>query len=402
MGGISAGYADRISVNFNNPASYSRFFAVKQRNSPKLEAGRIILDAAINIEGRTLIAPNNPLTFTSSDAIFNYIQVGIPLRENWGLSFGIRPLSRIGYKINRFERLFDPVSGNQLDSAVTQFNGSGGSYLPSVGTGVGIGNFSIGVNMGYLFGNRETDTRRFLLNDSVTYYSSEHKNTYSYGGLFFNAGVQYQFSLANRTSVRLGAAGNWQQNIKGSNDRLTQTFVTGSGGEPLRIDSVFGQDNISGEVIYPSNYTAGLVIEKSNTNQSGWQFGVDYSTGKWNDYRFFGSKDSVQNNWKLSVGGQIYPKPSTSYFSRVTYRFGLFAGKDYIHVDREIPLAGASLGLALPIRLTRQAIDQINFINISLEYQKRGNDDNRLKENMYRLSLGFNFTDLWFKKRRYD
>jgi hypothetical protein len=402
MGGITTAYVDRVSVNFNNPASYARFYATKQRNSNKLENGRVILDAGVSLENRTLVAPNTPQSFATSDLIFNYVQVGIPLRTNWGLSFGIRPVSRIGYKINRAERLFDPTSLNTIDSAITQFNGAGGSYLPSVGTGISFGNFSIGANMGYLFGNRENNTRRVLLNDTVSYYASEHRNNFSFGGLFFNSGIQYQFSLKNNTSIRLGVAGNWKQNLSGSYDKLTQTFITGSGGETLQLDSVYAQTDVSGEMIYPVNYSTGIVIERNNDNGSGWLFGLDYAAGKWNDYRFFGSRDSVQDNWKFSAGGQFYPKPSLRYFSRVTYRFGFNYGIDYIRVGREMPLMGASFGMALPIRLTRMAPNQINHVNVAIEYQKRGDNETRLKENLFRLSVGFNFTDLWFMKRRYD
>lgn len=35
MGGISAGYADNFSVNFNNPASFSQFYALREQRSKK-------------------------------------------------------------------------------------------------------------------------------------------------------------------------------------------------------------------------------------------------------------------------------------------------------------------------------------------------------------------------------
>ena len=54
MGGISAGYADVISVNFSNPASYSSFYALKEKTSSKLQYGRVILDAGLNLENRTI------------------------------------------------------------------------------------------------------------------------------------------------------------------------------------------------------------------------------------------------------------------------------------------------------------------------------------------------------------
>ena len=403
MGGISTAYADRISVNFNNPASYSRFFATKQRNSNKLENGRVIFDAGIHVDSRSLIAPNTPQSFTATDAVFSYFQVGIPLRQNWGLVFGLRPLNRIGYKINREEQLFDPITGDSIERALTEFNGSGGGFLPSVGMGYALGGFSIGVNMGYMFGNRETNPKRAFYNDSVSYYASEHNRRFSYGGLYFNSGLQYQFSLKNYTSVRLGLAGNWKQTISGSKDALTQTYVAGAAGESLQIDSVYGENDIAGEMIYPTQISGGIILERNTPNGSGWLFGLDYSKGKWSEYRFFGAKDSVQDNWRINAGGQFYPKPTNAYFSRVTYRFGFFTGKDYLKINnKDLPVYGASFGMALPIRLSRQAPNQINYVNVGLEFQRRGNDENPLKENLFRFSLGFNFTDLWFMKRRYD
>ena len=402
MGGISAGYADIISVNFNNPASYASFYALQEKKSKKLEYGRVVFDAGVNLGNLTLIAPNTTQRFTSSDAYFSYLQVGIPLRKNWGLSFGLRPLTRVSYKINRSERLIDPISHAPIDSAITQFNGTGGSFLPTVGTGFGFGNFSAGVNMGYMFGNKELSTRRVLVNDSVSYYASEHNTNYSFGSLFFNAGLQYRIDLKAGRSLRLGVAGNWKQTLNGSQDILRQTFTLGSAGETLQIDSVYQQNDVKGELVYPSNYTAGFVYNNYKTNGQGFLFGLDYGQGKWSEYRFFGQTDSVQDSWKLQAGGQFNPKPGTNYFSRVAYRFGFSVGRDYIKVQEDLPLFGASFGVALPIRPSRLALNQFNAVNLSFEYLKRGNNDNVLKENLFRFSLGFNFNDLWFAKRKYE
>jgi hypothetical protein len=67
---------------------------------------------------------------------------------------------------------------------------------------------------------------------------------------------------------------------------------------------------------------------------------------------------------------------------------------------------GASFGMGLPVwsfkdpgRFRRT---QYSNLNLSFEYIKRGNNDNRLKENTFRISAGFNFSDWWFSKRKYD
>lgn len=404
MGGISAAYTDINSVNFTNPASYSQFLAVKEERSKKLASGRVVLDVGINLGNRTLIAPNTPNKFTSSDFVFNYVQVGIPLRKNWGLAFGLRPLSRISYLINGADTLHDTF-GNVLNINA-QHRGTGGSYLPSIGTGFAIKNFSAGINMGYLFGNRETTLLKQPLDDSLQYAPSEHTTFTSFGSLFFEAGVQYAATLKedkqSKTVLRLGIAGNWKQTINARQDRTIQTYTLGTAGEELRVDSIYEKNGLKGEIIYPSSYKAGVVVEHNDNNGSGWLFGADYSTGKWSEYRFYGLQDSVQDSRLISLGAQISPRPRTNYFSHVAYRFGFFTGRDYIKVKDALPVFGASLGMALPVRTSRYAPTQGTVFNLGLEYIKRGNNDNLLKENMFRFSLGLNLSDFWFGKKKYE
>jgi len=401
MGGISAGYADVISINFNNPASYSQFQAFVEQRSKKLSSGRVVLDVGTNLESRSLIEPNTANKFTSNDLLFSYVQVGMPLRKNWGLSFGIRPLSRISYLIDRDDSLKDPNSGNTITRAITQFRGTGGSYLPSIGTGFAIKNFSAGFNVGYLFGNRENTTLRSFV-DTIEYASSEHTTNSSFGHLFFNAGAQYLVKLDKNTILRLGVSGNLKQTITGTQDRLVQTFTRGNAGEELRVDSVYENNGVKGKITYPSSYKAGFVLQRTNTNNSGWLIGVDYTTNKWSEYTFFGQTDSVKDNWMLNVGTQFNPRPRTNYFSNVTYRFGFFAGKDYIQLQNKLPVYGASFGMALPVRPSRFAPGQFTAFNLGFEYMKRGNNNNLLKENLFRVSLGLNLTDLWFGKKKYE
>ncbi|MGZ5189404.1 MAG: hypothetical protein ACXWCZ_00210 [Flavisolibacter sp.] len=423
MAGISAGYADYTSINFNNPASYSNFFALKEKTSGKLQYGRVILDVGINFSNRTLIEPNTPNKFTSSDLLFSYLQVGIPLKQNWGLSFGIRPVSRISYLINQEEVLKNPIDPfDTISNTITQFKGSGGSYLPSIGTGYGFNlhtaetndykktnTISLGVNAGYLFGSRENTILRNFIDTSTSFYSSEHTTNSSFGNIFFNSGLQYQFENLNKkdkknTIIRFGISGNWKQNLKGAKDSLRQTYVMGGSGETIQIDSVYEQKDISGEIVYPGSLKVGFVVH-SNDIETGksWLFGADYTKSKWSEYRFFGQTDAVQDSWQINVGGQFYPRPKTNYFSRVVYRLGFYTGKDYIKVQNELPLFGISYGMGLPIggfnRLNR---NEFSMLNLAFDFVKRGNNDNLLKENMFRVSAGFNLSDLWFIKKKYD
>lgn len=404
MGGVSAAYSDVVSINYNNPASYAGFQVYTEQRSKKVSSARVILDAAINFDSRTLTAPNTTNSFTSNDLLFSHIYVGIPIRRNWGLTFGIRPLSRISYNILRTERL------SSIDSVFTQYSGSGGSFLPSVGTGFGTDHFRVGVNIGYLFGKKEVVTHRGFLNDSVAYAASNHTTNTNFGNLFFTTGVQYKIVLKRdnsnieKTSVTLGASGNWKQTLNGTQDILRQTYSRDANGQELQIDSVFQQSDIKGNVVYPATYTAGIMFDlTAGQRTGGWNIGVDYSAGKWNDFRFFGTQDLVQNNWEVRVGAQVTPSLNALQNGKLkSYRFGFFTGRDYIKVGQDLPVYGVTLGLGLPLRNYSRLTNQASIINLGLEYTRRGNDKNVIKENMIRLSLGLNFTDFWFGKRKYD
>lgn len=405
FGGVSAAYSDFLSINFANPASYSGFQGITEAQGNKLASGRVLLDVGVNLESRTLRSPNQVAKFTSSNALFSYLQVGVPLRKNWGLSFGLRPLTRIGYKITQSERIKDAATGLPLDSAFTEYSGDGGSYLPSIGTGFRIKDVSFGANMGYLFGRRETARKRGLINDSIQYNNSNQTTNSYFGDLFFNAGIQYKIDLNKENQLRLGVAGNVKQSLKGRQDFVAETFSRTADAGDFQLDSVFKQTDVPGEVVYPASVTAGFIYDhnKDMPNAQSWSVGLDFSHNKWEDYRFFGAKDAVQNNWQVKAGGQYRPKPGRNYFSNVAYRAGFTAGPDYIIAGGNMPQFGASLGLGLPLaNYNRLAPNQYTIINLALEYGKRGNNDNPIKENTFRLSLGLNFSDVWFVKRKYD
>lgn len=416
MGGISAGYTDYFTINFNNPASYSSFQASKEAKSKKLVNGRAILDVGMNFESRTLQEPTNPIKFKASNALFSHVAVGVPLRKNWGLSFGLRPISRISYKIGKTERLYDPMTGLPIDSAYTEYTGDGGAFLPSVGTGFKVFSktkdnietsfLSFGLNAGYLFGRKDISTRRTLINDTVAYYQGNFETRTNYGNLYFGAGMQYRtvLNFSKKTFLTIGAFGNWQQKLKGRQDIIRETYYFNETLGNLQLDSVSIRNDIKGDVIIPSTVTVGVVFEKyPEPKKAGWLVGVDFSQSKWENYRFYGQPDQLRNAWQLRLGAELQPVQNRNYFSKIGYRAGFFTGPDYVQAQqKDLSQYGISFGMRLPFAINRQAPYQYTFMNLGFEYIKRGNNDNLLRENMFRFSLGFSISDIWFIKRKYD
>jgi hypothetical protein len=404
MGRISAGYTDFLSINFSNPASYTSFQSLKEARSTKLQSGRVLFDVGVNYDGRTLREPNNPEKFKAQNVFFSYMQVGVPLRTNWGLTFGLRPVSRISYEIAKRERI--PLI-NTTDSVLTVYKGDGGAYLPNIGTAVKLGKLSIGINGGYLFGKKDYSTRRGFQNDTIEYNPSNHQTKTVFGNIYLQGGLQYADTIHNKTIITFGASGNLGTTLNAREDRIVETFIRDANSGDVKLDSVYTQSDVKGNIKYPGSFTIGLTLgnafDPKNPKKSIWLVGADFTATKWSDYRYYGKTDFTQNTWQVNIGGQIRPVPKKGYFSNVTYRAGFFIGPDYVNIGQKLQQFGATFGMGLPIaNYNRLAGGQATIVNLAFEYNKRGSNSNVLKEDLFRLSIGLSLSDLWFIKQKYE
>lgn len=381
MGGISLPYNDLQSVNFNNPASYAYLKVTT-------------LDIGLDLTSRTLRSGEPVTKFNSKYLIPSYVQLGLPIkrRGNWGMNIGFKPVSRINYDIEARTRL------TGIDSVLYNFIGSGGTYQAFVGTGFGNRNFSVGVNVGYLWGSKNYVTRLIFINDTVPYRKSNSTDTTSFGGLFVQAGAFYRIELGNDRFIRLGANGNLQNALKARRSLSRETFDFSNNNGTDVLDSVYRVSGEPGELIYPASYGAGIMFEKEQK----WLFGVEFNQSLWANYRLYGEKDQLRNNWTLRVGGQFLPQSDgKSYWSRVVYRAGVSFGPDYIDLPNPLNQYMLSMGASFPVRRSFYT-NQYTSINMAFEVGQRGNKDNAIRENFWRLSLGFNLSDVWFNQRKYD
>lgn len=395
MGGVAVADTNYVHVNFTNPASFAYFLVVPDPKGSKVNFGRVVLDAGINLENRTLREPNQANKFTASDLYFSYLYVGVPLRKKWGMAFGLRPLTRVSYKMNKIEH----ITAN--DSLLAENSGSGGVYLPTIGTGVGIKDFTIGANLGYIFGRTETAVAQGILNDTARFYDALYKTETSFGKLYLDAGMQYKFNWKKDSSfLVIAASGNLKQQMKATRVSTQGTFINDPDG-PL-VDTLVSKTT-KGEVVYPASYTVGFMTGGILKKGARWKAGVDYVSTAWQDYRNFGVKDLVQNTSQVRLGGEYQPAYGRTFATVVSYRAGLFFGKDYVIAGGKLPVWGASFGMGIPLlHQNRLALSQRTIVNLSLEYTQRGNNSNVLKDNIFRISAGLNFGDIWFSKKKYD
>jgi len=394
MGGVSTAYYDHLSLNYHNPASYGRLQLVT-------------LDFGFEVDNLTIRALNPSRKYSNASPLISYINLGLPIIKNkktkapiMGLVAGLRPMTQINYKILRTERL---TTGTLNDSVATLFEGNGGSQQVYLGTGIRLGNFAFGFNAGYLFGSKDYSTRRIFLNDTVTYYKSNHQTKANFNGFLYNAGIQYTAKLGKNVVLRLGAQGRLEQELHGEQDVIRESFEYDANQAGLRLDSVYQVNDQKGDVALPVSYSVGFILDNSATmgNSSRWMIGVDYSNTKWSKYKFFNEQDAVQDTWDARIGGQMIPVAGKSYWSNVAYRAGFMYGVDYVNVDNVLPKWSISFGAGLPMRKVNYS-NQTTIINTSFEIGKRGNSDNAVQESFFRFSLGLSMSDLWFMKRKYD
>ena len=229
MGGVAAAYWDPQTINYLNPASYAYFITQ-----------RPVFDFGVEVDNLTLRSTNPIKKYSNSSPIISYLNFGIPIKlfkkPIFGIAFGLRPVSRVNYRIARTEQL----NGATLkDSVTTLFEGSGGTQQAYFGTAVRLKNLSIGVNVGYMFGNKDFSTRRVFLTDTVAYYKSNHETVVSLGGFALNAGAQYTAKLNAKSWLRFGVQGNIQHEINGRRDLIRETFDYDANGGTFRVDSVY-------------------------------------------------------------------------------------------------------------------------------------------------------------------
>lgn len=389
LGGISAGYNSSRNLNFNNPASYSDL------NFTVFELGAISYSNVMSDSARVADVTNGGVS---------HVAMGFPVKANkWGISFGLLPYTTANYKFS---------TTSQIDGQTYQNlnRGKGSTYQFYIGNGVKFGNFSFGINAGYLFGGVDFTTSA-QFEDGAGYVDAQRVTQLNINDFVVNAGVQYKINISpldkeegkEDVFLTFGLYGSppTRANSKVSNF-LQSTSISVLTGEPLGIDTAVGATfNEKEKVKLPANIAAGVSIG----NELTWLLGMDFQYENWSNFESPVSNFAFEDDWKFKFGGQITPKYNgNKFFQRVEYRFGAFAGNTRLSlVNQRIPEFGTTFGLGIPFKRVSSLSRSLSMLNLSMEIGKRGIvADNLLKENYYKLTIGYTLSDRWFQKRKFD
>ena len=383
MGSLAV-FSDSLHINTLNPASYA-----------KLQATTFSLGASYK---STNLSNANSKEKTTSGS-FDYLALAFPAGD-FRVAVGIMPYSFVGYNIQN-------TSVNNIGmTQANQFIGEGGLNRTFLGLSYKISkNLSIGVDGAYIFGDTETSATTFITNNGEGIpldRGTRYRYLNNYSGLAVNAAVNYEQPLNKKISLFATATFSPEMKLKNDQEIVRATVKADSNLGFVEIDSN-KQTDYDEKMLLPMNYSIGLGIG----NHLKWFVGAEYTATQTSKYNNFYNYSNARYNdyMKIGLGGFYTPKYNSfeNYFQKISYRAGInYENTGLVINNEEIKGYNANIGIGLPVPFSKTMMSNSN-INIGFEYGQKGNTNMGLiKENYYGVHVGFSFSDVWFKRRKFN
>ncbi len=375
MGKTYTAFRDSRVINSNNPASYTAFDSL----SFLFDAG---LSSRIS-QWKTITETQN-----SSNISLGYLEVGFPIFKYLKVSAGLKPHSKVGYNI------IDKRHSDFLGNYQYEFQGEGGLNKFYFGMGAEpIKGVSIGVNVSYLWGYINLN-RYSSFPDSAFYWAGKISQKRDLSDFSFTYGMQYEQPLSKNWTLTSGVVFKTKTDIDATEEFLSTQIANSSGTEYVHdtISYIPSQDGI---VTLPSSYAVGVLLEKKNR----FRLSIDYRKELWETYKSFGVSDSLTNSTFMGLGIEMIPKHNVlSYFyEKIKYRIGFHYSESALQIrNSQINEIGITFGFGIPVRKSGSSL------NLGIELGKFGTTNNNLvKENYFKFTVGFAIFERWFMKTKY-
>jgi hypothetical protein len=384
MGDLAAPYASAVNINYTNPASYASLT-------------RTTIEVGFNFDGVNIYTKDS--TYRGSSGSVNHFAIALvpnSKRNNWAISLGLLPYTNINYS---FAQNF---SDSSLGSFQEKFTGKGSLYQVYVGGAYRVKGFSIGANVGFLFGNLEYE-KAIILPSNLNAYNTRNQTNMNVKSFMYNVGVQYQKRIYHNTNdpearsdifVTAGAYGSAGLKLTTKTSSRWERYreIVNVGTEVIDIPEaeVEKQEKIP----LPFNVGAGVMFG----NERFWLIGTDFKFMNWKNFHSPLNNDNLDNGWRVSIGGQIIPKSDDrKYFNRVQFRLGTYFGKSEINPNGGmINEVAGTVGLGFPFK-------SLARLNLSADIGTRGGSDKSvIRETFYKITFGLVLNDIWFIKRKFD
>lgn len=387
--GLSAGYSDALHINLQNPASYGWL------NTATFEAGMNAKYSSFSSGNVTSQNWSGNLSHLAlAFPIHNTLNDMLEKRERkliWGMSFALLPTSTVGYDIQ------NTSTNSAQDTILNSYQGSGGANKFVWGNAVRYKNLSVGLNIGYMFGQIEsTRELQFYLDNA---YEDRFIDNINLRGFTWTLGAQQLFKLdVQKADDKLYTGKSIIAGVyasPASNFNTRSTFLRMRKNLDIgHSDTLTYDEDAKGNGKLPAEITFGLMYQ----NPGKFRLGAEYNFAKWSQYENEAKPETLFDSQKISVGAEYIPEIASynNFFKRIRYRAGA-----YYRTDprlEELKQYALTLGFGLPLVLPRQ---QTSFVNLAFEFGKY-DTPNAIKENFVKMSLGFTLNDgSWFYKRKF-
>jgi hypothetical protein len=387
MGGIGVAFNHYKYLNFTNPAANA---FLRQTTY------------AFGVLNNDLTLKTAETEQSSISTSLNYIALGFPIGDKAGFSFGLQPLSSVGYSLTN-----NTYKGDNELSAITVYSGEGGVNRLFGSFGIkAFKELALGIEIEYSFGAIENS----ILNQrAAVALATRYKEESVIRGTAVTFGAQYNKILKNKKYLNAGATIKLGSDLNTTGDEYLYSLTVSGGGADIPRDTI-ASSAISGAYKLPMKTVLGIGLGVYDK----WHVGAEFQNQDALQADGFinnsASAYRYERSNRLSLGGFYLPKINSisSYLKRVTYRAGLkyeklglaINGVDTSSNFTSIEDFGMSFGLGLPLK-------QASSINLGFEFGKRGTTANNLiEENYFNLRISLSLTasgaQSWFRKRKID
>ncbi len=305
-----------------------------------------------------------------------------------------------------------------------------------------LANISIGVQTSYLFGTLNNVRRDVFPTDSLLFNTKITKRTVFHDA-YLNYGIQYSFRfrkslnplyvnmadssvtsrkffhnqftyLQNHKSdtakifihypgirVSFGMVFSLPTQISVANDWLGQTYKQIGTIEQFR-DTVLNKSEIPSQVTIPAMYGLGFALKKDYK----WMFQADYMTQMWSQASAGNVNYGLKNSQRITAGFQLQPKQNGrgKYMSAVQYRLGVRYYQTSLELhNTRLTENSVNFGMSFPVPYRTKLSEPVSRATVNFEYGFRGTTQQDLiREDFFRVTVGFTINDRWFSHYKYD
>lgn len=372
MGSVGYAMQSGRQINVMNPASYAA-----------IDSLTFLFDIGGDIS--FLWSKEGKHRDNSIGGGLDYVTMQFPLGKHMGMSLGLVPYSNVGYAF-----------GSEIKHGAMQNQGSGGITEAYLGLSGKIKGFSLGFNVSYDFGNIINDVYSTPQNAGQTLF----QHVMQVRDWNVVVGAQYTARLNANDRMTIGATWSPEKDYHGNVWSTVQETTYDSKPDTL------GRGRLCG--LYKQPMSVGGGISFRHERQSRLFVEADVSWQQWSRTPMpaMMSKDrpgvvvfdgmNFKDRFRVAAGAEFTPRLRGSYAERMAYRLGAYWCDDYLNIQgnrvREFGIT-AGIGLHTPGDKT--------MINVGVEWKnRRAYPSALISENYLNVTVGVNFNEVWFWKRK--